>query len=161
MNLNKVMLIGNLTRNPEVKTIPSGHTVATFGVATNRVWTDQNGQKQEQTEFHNIVAWRRLGEICGQYLRKGSKVYIEGRLQTRNYIDKDGIKRYWTEIIAENMIILDNKSLNSAPTPPIPPVEQSYAINNEPIITEEQPVQSIDEDQNPIEEEIKVENVPF
>lgn len=109
MSLNKVQLIGNLTRDPELRQIPGGSTVATFSIATNFTWTDQSGQKQEKTEFHNIVAWRKLAEICGQYLKKGSKVYIEGRLQTRDWEGEDGVKRYKTEIIAENMIMLDKK----------------------------------------------------
>ncbi|MFH1187562.1 MAG: single-stranded DNA-binding protein, partial [bacterium] len=108
MNLNKAMIIGNLTRDPEVKTIPSGQTLANFSVATSFVWKDaQTGEQKSQVEYHNIVAWRRLGEICGQYLRKGSKVYIEGRLQTRTWDDQSGVKHYRTEINAENMIMLD------------------------------------------------------
>ena len=109
MNLNKAMIIGNITRDPEVRKTPNGQTVVSFGVATNRRWTDQAGQKQEQAEYHNIVAWRRLAEIVGQYLKKGSKVYIEGRLQTRTWDDQSGTKRYKTEIVAENMIMLDKK----------------------------------------------------
>ena len=101
------MIIGNVTRDPELKTIGSGQNVASFGVATNLVWTDQAGQKQQKVEFHNIVAWRRLGEICAQYLRKGAKIYIEGRLQTRDWVGQDGVKRFMTEIIADNMIMLD------------------------------------------------------
>lgn len=109
MSLNRAQIIGNLTRDPEVRQIPSGATVTTFGVATNFTWTDSNGQRQEKTEFHNIVAWGKLGEICGQYLRKGMKVYIEGRIQTRDWEGEDGVKRYKTEIVAENMIMLDRK----------------------------------------------------
>ncbi len=101
------MLIGNLTRDPEIRTTPNGKTVASFGVATNSSWTDASGQKQEKVEFHNIVAWGKLAEICGQYLGKGRKVYVEGRLQTRDWEGKDGVKRQRTEIVAENMIMLD------------------------------------------------------
>lgn len=111
MDLNKVMLIGRLTRDPEVRTIPSGQSVATFSVATSRQWTDQaSGQKKSQTEFHNVVAWRRLAEICSQYLRKGSQVYLEGHLQTRSWDDPSGQKKYRTEIIADNMIMLGAKA---------------------------------------------------
>ena len=92
MNLNKAMIIGNLTRDPEVKTTPSGQNVATFSVATNRVWTNAQGQKQEAVEYHNIVAWGKLAEICGQYLNKGKKVYVEGRIQTRDWQGQDGVK---------------------------------------------------------------------
>ena len=114
MSLNKVQLIGNLTRDPELKQIPGGQSVATFGVATNFSWKDQSGQLQSKTEFHNVVAWRKLAEICGQYLRKGSKVYVDGRLQTRDWEGEDGIKRYRTEIIADNMIMLDRKGGETA-----------------------------------------------
>ena len=103
MNLNKVQLIGRLTRDPEVRTTQSGQTVTTLGMATNRTWTGKDGQKQEQSEYHNVVLWGRLGEIAGQYLVKGQEVYIEGRLQTRKYQAKDGSDRYVTEIVAENM----------------------------------------------------------
>jgi len=109
MSLNRVQLIGNLTRDPEIKQIPGGSTVATFGVATNFNWTDQSGNKQSKAEFHNVVAWRKLAEICGQFLRKGSKIYVEGRLQTRDWEAEDGTKRYRTEIVADNMIMLDRK----------------------------------------------------
>lgn len=120
MNLNKAMIIGNLTRDPETRTTPQGTNVTSFSVATNYVWNDANGNRQEKVEYHNIVAWRKLGEICAQYLTKGSKVYIEGRLQTRSWDDQQGNKKYRTEIIAENMIMLDrpgnNQSYSSAPT---------------------------------------------
>lgn len=109
MSLNRAQLIGNLTRDPEVRQVPGGATVATFSVATNLSWTDQSGQKHDKAEFHNVVAWRKLGEICGQYLKKGMKVYIEGRIQTRDWEAEDGTKRYRTEIVADNMIMLDRK----------------------------------------------------
>lgn len=107
MDLNKVMIIGNLTRDPEMRTIPSGVSVCKFGVATNLVWKDASGQRKEKVEFHNIVTWRKLAEICGQYLNKGKKVYIEGRLQTNEWLGQDGVRRYRTEIIADNMIMLN------------------------------------------------------
>jgi single-strand DNA-binding protein len=102
MNLNKVYLIGRLTQDPEVRITPTGQNVASFGLATSRIWNDQNGQKQEQTEFHNIVVWRRLAEIAAQYLKKGQLLMVEGRLQTRNWVGQDGVKRYKTEVVAEN-----------------------------------------------------------
>ncbi|MFA5134237.1 MAG: single-stranded DNA-binding protein [Patescibacteria group bacterium] len=107
MNLNRAMIIGNVTRDPEVRSTPSGQNVVSLGVATNRRWTDQSGQKKEQVEYHNVVAWRKLADIIGQYVKKGSKIYIEGRLQTRSWDDQSGTKRYRTEIVAENMIMLD------------------------------------------------------
>ncbi|MFA6992381.1 MAG: single-stranded DNA-binding protein [Candidatus Gracilibacteria bacterium] len=109
MSLNRAQLIGNLTRDPEVRQIPGGQTVATFGLATNFTWTDSSGQKQTKAEFHNIVAWRRLAEICSQYLKKGAKVFVEGRIQTRDWEGEDGTKRYRTEIVADNMIMLDGR----------------------------------------------------
>jgi len=113
MNLNKAMIIGNLTRDPELKTTPQGQSVVSFTVATNQVWNDANGQKQERAEYHNVVAWRKLAEIIGQYLHRGSKIYIEGRLQTRDWEGQDGVKRYMTEIVADNMIMLDSKGGSS------------------------------------------------
>lgn len=104
MNVNKAIILGNLTRDPEIRTIPSGQTVASFGVATNRFWTDrESGEKKKQAEFHNVVAWGRLAEIAQQFLKKGGLVYIEGRLQTRNWDDQQGNKKYRTEIIAERL----------------------------------------------------------
>lgn len=106
-SLNKVMLIGNLTRDPELKYTPSGTAVCTFGLATNREWTDSAGQKQEGAEFHRVVAWGKLGEICSQLMSKGRKVYVEGRLQTRAWKSQDGADRQVTEIVIEEMILLD------------------------------------------------------
>ncbi len=103
MNLNKVYLIGNLTRDPELRQTPSGQAVCTFGLATNRVYTDNAGQKQTQTEFHTIVVWARQAEIVHQYLKKGSMALIEGRLQTRNWQDPQGQKHRRTEIISERI----------------------------------------------------------
>lgn len=104
--LNKAQVIGNLTRDPELKTTKSGQSVVTVGVATNRKWKDSNGSFHEDVEFHNIVCWGRLAEIVAQYLKKGSKAFFEGRLQTRNWEDDAGIKHYRTEIVAQDMIIL-------------------------------------------------------
>jgi single-strand DNA-binding protein len=107
-SVNKVILIGRLGRDPEIRSTPSGATVASFSIATDERYTDKSGARQDKTEWHNIVAWDRLGEICGQYLRKGKLVYIEGRLQTRSWDDKEsGQKRYKTEIVAREMKMLD------------------------------------------------------
>lgn len=103
MNLNKAFLIGNLTRDPELRTMPNGNAVVSFGLATNRVWKDKSGTQQKQAEFHNIVMFGRLAEIAKQYLQKGSMVMIEGRLQTRSWEGQDGQKRQRTEIVAEGM----------------------------------------------------------
>jgi single-strand DNA-binding protein len=105
--INKAILIGRLGREPEVRYTPSGVAVANFSIATSEEWKDrETGEKQERTEWHKIVAWRRLGEICGEYLHKGSQVYIEGRLQTRAWEDRDGNKRYTTEVVAQSMQML-------------------------------------------------------
>ncbi len=103
MNLNKVYLIGRLTADPESRTTQGGQTVTNFRMATNRVWTDSSGQKNESPEYHTIVAWGRLAEIASQYLRKGGLVMIEGRLQTRSWDAQDGSKRYRTEVVAETL----------------------------------------------------------
>lgn len=105
-DFNQAIILGNLTRDPELRTTPSGRSVATFTLATNRRWTNQDGQQQEETEFHNVVAWGRLAEICAQILYKGRKALICGRLRTRNWEGQDGIKRYTTEIIADQMSAL-------------------------------------------------------
>lgn len=110
MSLNRVQLIGNLVKDPEMRQIPGGQTVTTFAIATNFTWVDQSGVKQNKPEYHDIVAWRKLAEICGQYLKKGSKIFAEGRLQTRSWEAEDGQKRYKTEITLENMIMLDRKT---------------------------------------------------
>lgn len=103
MNLNKVFIVGNLTRDPELRQTPTGQAVCNFGAATNRFFTDSSGQKQKQAEFHNIVAWGRQAEIVNQYLKKGSSVLVEGRLQTRSWQDQQGVKHWKTEIVAERI----------------------------------------------------------
>src|SRR5919202_3034384 len=108
-SLNRVQLIGNLTRDPELRYTPSGTAVCSFGLATNRSWTTDTGEKKEDTEFHNLVAWNKLAEICSQYLAKGRKAYVEGRLSTRTYTGKDGQQHQRTEVVIDDMIILDSK----------------------------------------------------
>lgn len=146
MDLNRVTLIGRLTRDPEVRSTPAGRSVASVTVATGRAWTDQAGQKQKESEFHNIVMWSKLADIAGQYLRKGARLYVEGRLKTRDWTGQDGVKRYRTEIVADNMIMLDGPSRSGAPTDSI-----SNSQSND----------SSEEPQPVIEEEIKVEDIPF
>lgn len=142
MDLNKVMLIGRITKDPDARTTPTGQSVVSFSVATNLRWKDQQGQLQERGEFHNIVAWRKLADICKQYLRKGSKVYIEGRLQTRSWQDQQGVTKYRTEIVADNMIMLDSKGSGGASFDAGAPTTDATP-------------QATDD------EEIKVENIPF
>ena len=109
-SVNKVILVGRLGKDPEVKYTQTGVPVARFTLATDESWKDQSGEKQQRTEWHNIVAWRKLAEICGQYLNKGKLVYVEGRLQTRSWEDKEGNKRYTTEIQADNMVMLSART---------------------------------------------------
>ena len=106
-SINKVMLIGNLGSDPELRFTPSGVQVANFSLATTESWTDKSGERQERAEWHRIVLWRRLAEVAGQYLKKGSKIYIEGKLQTRSWEDQNGQKRYTTEVVANSMEMLD------------------------------------------------------
>jgi single-strand DNA-binding protein len=153
MNLNKAMIIGNLTRDPELRNTPSGQSVASFGVATNFVWTDQSGQQQKKTEFHNVIAWRKLAEICAKYLHKGSKVFIEGRLQTTDWTGQDGVKRYRTEIVTENMIMLDSKGAGTGNFSGNSGNSQSGSTSGEAVI--EVPEEAVGD------EEIRVENIPF
>src|SRR5581483_6079149 len=115
-SLNRAQLIGNLTRDPELRYTPNGNAVCTFGLATNRSWTTDSGEKKEESEFHRIVAWNKLGELCSQFLTKGRKVYVEGRLSNRSWTAQDGQQRSITEIIIDDMIILDSKG-NPASTP--------------------------------------------
>ncbi|HMB16183.1 MAG TPA: single-stranded DNA-binding protein [Pelovirga sp.] len=112
MSVNKVILVGNLGKDPELRYTPSGTAVATFSMATTERYKDRDGQRQEKTEWHNIVAWRQLAEICGKYLHKGKQIYIEGKIQTRSYDDRDGNKRYITEIVVDQMQMLGTKDDN-------------------------------------------------
>ena len=143
MSLNKVILIGNLGRDPEVRYMPNGEAVCNFSIATSETWKDQHGQKQERTEWHNITLYRRMAEVAGQYLKKGSLVYIEGRIQSRKYTGKDGIERTAYEIIGSEMKMLgggnDSGQQNAQHTPPAPPSRQAPAAPG-------QPVDDIDDD---------------
>ena len=147
MDLNRATILGRLTRDPEVRSTPSGQAVATVGLATNRVWTDQSGVRQERADFHNCVLWGRLAEIAGQYLSKGRRLYIEGRLETRDWTGQDGVKRYRTEIVVDNMIMLDGPRGTASPLgggSDVPP-----------------PPSNVGSSRDVIEEEIKVEDIPF
>lgn len=161
MNFNKAIIIGRVTKDPETRTTPNGQTVASIGVASNRVWNTNSGEKQEKVEYHSIVAWGKLAEICGQYLTKGQLVLFEGRLETRTWDGQDGIKRSKTEIIAENMQMgprarsqeggstFQNNQNNQVTKEPI----QNNIDQNQ---TNEQAPKSPSND-----EEIKIEDIPF
>ncbi len=146
MNLNKVFIIGNLTRDPEVRTTPAGQNVANFGVATNRIFNDKTGQRQQQVEFHNVVAWGKLSDIAGQYLNKGKMVFVEGRLQTRNWQGQDGAKKFKTEIIAERLQLGPKFSKDFTSQAPE---------------TKEESIPTIDAETPPAEDDIKAEELPF
>jgi len=160
-DLNKVMLIGNLTRDPEIKTIPSGQSVASFAIATNRSWNDSAGELQTAVEYTDIVAWGKLSEIAGQILKKGRRTYIEGRLQTRNWEGQDGVRRYKTELIASDIIVLDRPR-----TPGFEPADT--ATNNQ---TTNTPIKEstptpvtagpAKEASKETSEEIDIEDIPF
>jgi len=164
MNLNRAMLIGNLTRDPEVRKTPNGQSVANFSIATNRVWTGNDGVKQTAVDYHNLVAWGKLADICGQYLFKGKKIYAEGRLQTRDWDGQDGVKRTRTEVVLENMIMLDGQRGATDSSSRFTGEADGYkkpqpsesAIEPEVLPIIEQAEQTSAED-----EEIKVEDIPF
>ena len=143
MSVNKAILIGRLGRNPEVRHMPNGEAVCNFSIATDETWKDQSGQRQTKTEWHAITLYRRMAEVAGQYLKKGSQVYIEGRIQSRKYTDKNGIERTAYEIIGSEMKMLgggnDSGQQNAQHTPPAPPSRHAPA-------TPAQPVDDIDDD---------------
>jgi len=145
MDLNKVQIIGNITQDIELRQTPNGQNVTTISIATNRSWTDWSWIKQEQAEFHSVVLWWKLAEIAGQYLSKWKKIYIEGRLQTRNWEAQDWTKRYRTEIVWENMIMLDRAGWNENSN-------FSTPKNSTPAVKKSSPKP---------EEEISVEDIPF
>lgn len=158
MSLNKVLLIGNLTRDPEVRSTPSGQQVASFAVATNRSWTTPSGEKQEKVEYTNVVAWGKLAEIAGKYLGKGRKVYVEGRLQTRDWDGQDGVKRYRTEVVAENFIMLDRGPGGTGDGAPRGPFGGGSSASSNAPMEQSEPI----EQPFPGEEgEIQLENIPF
>jgi single-strand DNA-binding protein len=131
-SLNRVELIGNLTRDPELRYTPSGTAVCSFGLATNRSWTTDTGEKHDETEFHNIVSWNKLAELCSQFLVKGRKVYVEGRLATRKWTGQDGQQRTTVEIVISDMILLDSKGAGAAAVAPIPVREESEEASSRP-----------------------------
>ncbi len=151
MYLNKALIIGNLTRDPELKSLPSGMKVCSFSVATNRVWKDQSGVKQEAADFHNIVVFGRQAENVGQYMKKGSQVMVEGRMQTRSWDAQDGTKRYRTEVVADRVQFGTRAGGN----------EGGYTPSSKP--TGQEPKQednNLDSIEYP-EEEINSEDIPF
>ena len=126
--LNRVLLIGNLTRDPELRYTPAGMAVVSFGLATNRVWVTKQGEKKEDAQFHRIVAWNKLAELCSQLLAKGRRIYVEGRIQYREITDSAGVKKQVSEIVIDDMIILDNKGVPTGDRPPM--ATAAATVNN-------------------------------
>ena len=168
MNLNKVFIIGRLTQDPETRSTPSGQSVTTLRMATNRVWNDQSGQRKEVVEYHTVIAWSKLGEIASKYSKKGGLLMIEGRLQTRNWTGQDNVKRYVTEIIAESLQ-LGPRTDGSRPSPavevsdvrrntPTSPVT-APAHEDIPIINENEPTVSANFEED--EMKISEKDLPF
>ncbi len=120
-SINKVIIVGNVTRNPEMRKTSSGQTIATFGVATNREWVGGDGQKKTLAEYHNVVAWGRLAELCIQYLEKGKLVYLEGYLKTRSWDHETGVKIFRTEVVISDMIMLEKRPSSEAASPHVQP----------------------------------------
>ena len=148
-SLNKVQLIGNLTKDPELRYTPQGTAVCTFSIATNRSWTDAAGQKKDEATFHRAVAWSKLAEICGQYLTKGRRVFVEGRISNRQWEDKQGQTRYITEVVVNDMLMLDGRKDGAAAASP-----------PEPTAPEPEPSKSAPPAKGEAQEEINVEDIP-
>jgi len=166
MNFNKAVIVGRLTRDPESRAMPSGQTVASFSIATNRVWVGQDGNKQESTEFHNIVAFGKLADICSRYLNKGRLVLIEGRLQTNSWQDKEGNKRYRTEIIADNMQMGPRAGgFATSEGEQSPESDKQLSSDQEeiPVIEAEEPIKPDKKPKSSKEDksEVDVKNIPF
>ena len=164
-SLNKVTLIGNLTRDPELRFTPQGSAVCTFGLATNRQWSTDSGEKKEDVEFHRIVSWNKLAEICSQLLKKGRKVYVEGRLQTRQWQAQDGAQKSLTEVVISDMILLDSKMQSTGEEFNVP--EDSIETASEEVEQPEAPAKSAKssakKDKSKKEDEIPVDSddIPF
>lgn len=159
-SLNKVMLIGNLTRDPEMRYTPAGTAVCTFGIATNRSWTTESGEKKDEADFHNIVAWNKLGEICAQLLKKGRKVYVEGRLSTRSWQGQDGTQKQRTEVVINDMVILDKKEdTGESFDVPEPEVESQVPPEEKEVKTKSKSKKE-EKVEEPVEE-VGEEDIPF
>lgn len=154
MSLNRAQIIGNLTRDPEMRTTTTGQNVCNFSVATSTQWSNPQGQKQERTEYHSVVTWGRLAEICSQYLAKGRKVYVDGRLQTREWEAQDGSKKQRTEIVAENVIILDRQGSATGGQTYVPTTSAPAGLD--PVTSSE-----VSMDRGIGDQEIRIEDIPF
>lgn len=164
-SLNRVQLIGNLTRDPELRYTPSGTAVCTFGLATNRNWTTDSGEKREETEFHRIVSWNKLAELCSQFLVKGRKIYVEGRLSTRSWTAQDGAQKTTTEIVIDDMILLDSKRPEGVTQTSPVVVEEPEARMEEPAPkpapAKPKPAPKPVETEEELTEEVTPDDIPF
>lgn len=166
-SLNKVQLIGNLTRDPELRYTPSGTAVCSFSIATNRSWTLESGEKKDETEFHRIVAWNKLAEICSQFLTKGRKAFVEGRLTTRSWIGQDGVQKSVTEIVISDMILLDNRRTEVDQVSEVAAEEKTEAPKKakkeeaKESVREPQDKQAQDKEEVPPVEDIAADDIPF
>ncbi len=159
--LNRVMLIGNLTRDPELRYTPGGMAVVSFGMATNRVWVTKQGEKKEDAQFHRIVAWNKLAELCSQLLAKGRRVFVEGRLQYREFVDSQGIKKQVAEIVIDDMMVLDNKGVpNQNNMNEVSPAAAETDIETQPGEIEDVVIPDQFEEVPPVDEQ-KKEEMPF
>lgn len=156
-SLNRVQLIGNLTRDPELRYTPSGAAVVSFSIATNRSWTTDSGEKKDDTEFHRIVAWNKLAEICSQFLTKGKKVFVEGRLSTRSWAAQDGTQKQTTEVIISDMILLDSRRVEGEPVEKKEEEEKPKKLSKEK--AEEEKKEVVVEE--PSTDEIAADDIPF
>lgn len=158
-SLNRVQLIGNLTRDPELRYTPQGTAVCSFSIATNRNWTTDTGEKKEEVEFHRIVAWNKLAELCSQFLVKGRKVYVEGRLSTRSWNAQDGTQKQTTEIVISDMILLDSKRLENTESNTEHVAEPEEEKEKSKKTKKEEKEDSVEETNT--EEEIVPDDIPF
>ena len=167
-SLNKVQLIGNLTRDPELRYTPTGAAVCTIGLATNRTWTTDSGEKKEETEFHRVVAWNKLAELCSQLLAKGRKVYVEGRLRTNTWTAQDGTQRFTTEVVIEDMIILDSRrpvvasgeEVHAGETASDQPHEAAPTVVAQPTVAKSPEKKSKEKTESP-SEDVNLDDIPF
>ena len=158
-SLNRVQLIGNLTRDPELRYTPSGTAVCSFSIATNRNWTTDTGEKKDEVEFHRIVAWNKLAELCSQFLVKGRKVFVEGRLQTRSWAAQDGTQKQTTEIVISDMILLDSKRTGEHEVAAAEEeVSEEPKKSTKAVIKKEEKQEAAEE---PKEDEIAPDDIPF
>ncbi|MCL5090472.1 MAG: single-stranded DNA-binding protein [Patescibacteria group bacterium] len=164
-SLNRVQLIGNLTRDPELRYTPTGAAVCSFSIATNRTWTTDAGEKREEADFHRIVSWNKLAELCSQFLVKGRKVYVEGRLSTRNWTAQDGTQRNVTEVVIDDMILLDSRRQGeesaAKPSEAVQPKEEKMETADKKKPESKKTKKVIEEESAGSEEEVSPDDIPF